>query len=448
MPKRLTFTFSILNLGCPKNEVDGEKLAAALTQLGGRLCFSAEGADVAIVNTCGFIEPAKQESIDAVLDVARLREEGGCGAVVLVGCLGQRYAEQLRCELPEVDAVCGIDRTAACKAVIRVAAGLRGGDPPRSVERLCAGDTRLRLTPRHYAYLRLSEGCNNRCAYCAIPLIRGPLRSRRPESILREAEELVAHGARELILIAQDTTAYGTDRSGLPCLAELLRELGSLRKMRWLRLMYTHPAHWTEALAEEFGSNRRLLPYVDVPIQHASDAILRRMGRRVTQAQMRRLLSRLREAVPGLVLRTTVLVGFPGETAADFRRLGEFVDEMRFERLGAFSYCREEDTKAFGMRRQVAEPVKARRLNAIMRRQQRIAFEHAQSRVGESVLVVVDGRAQDGSGRWLARSYAEAPEVDPVVYLEASPGLRAGRFVKARVVSALGYDVQAKLQEG
>ncbi|HOX38036.1 MAG TPA: 30S ribosomal protein S12 methylthiotransferase RimO [Candidatus Brocadiia bacterium] len=441
MPPRSDFRVGLVNLGCPKNQIDGEKIMGALLQSGGRPVAELADADVIIVNTCGFIESAKTESIEAALNAATYRSVGSCRLLAIVGCLGQRYADELRKSMPEADIVCGIDRKRTVAAILK---GLGLVRKRHVIDGLCAGHARLRLTPRHYAYLRIADGCDNRCAYCAIPLIRGPLRSRPPGEIMAEAEELAGDGARELILVAQDTTAYGIDKEGYPTIAELLRELAGIRQVKWLRLMYTHPASWTDELVREFDVNRRLLPYVDMPIQHASDRILKRMGRKTGSDAIRDIVEKLRNSVPEITLRTTVLVGFPGEEAADFRKLREFVGEMRFDRLGAFAYSREDGTRAHGMRDQIPERVKKRRLRDIMLAQQKIALELNRKRIGEIAEVVIDGPDAALSGYWKARSASEAPDVDPVILVRSRDILRAGIFMKARITATEGYDLVAE----
>jgi len=391
----------LTTLGCAKNLVDSERL---LGRLG-----------------------AAEESLAAIADLARYRRSGPCRALLVTGCLAQRYAGALRRGLPEVDGVFGLGRE---EAIVR-ACGLRP-----------AGGGRLLLTPRHTAYLRISEGCDNRCTYCAIPLIRGPFRSRPAEAVLDEARTLLAAGARELILIGQDTTRYGADRPGAPRLPQLLERLSALPRLRWLRLLYTHPAHFTDELVDAYASLPRLCPYVDLPLQHLDDRLLRRMGRKVTRRRVLNLLDRLRERVPGVAIRTTFIVGFPGETRREFNELLHLVRRLRFDHLGAFAYSREEGTPAARMRGQVSHRAKARRLRDLMLAQQEIVFERHRAAKGRIVEAVVDGPAPDTPGVWIARSRTQAPEVDGAIRLHGR-GLRPGRFLKVRITGAAGYDLLA-----
>ncbi|KPK62269.1 MAG: hypothetical protein AMK73_06385, partial [Planctomycetes bacterium SM23_32] len=344
-------TVALLTLGCAKNLVDSEHIASILDRAGARVTHSSEGADVAIINTCGFIEEAKQESIDLIIEVGAARTAGGLRGVVVTGCLGERYGEQLRRELPEADAVIGIDPRGAAQMALRLAG--RGTEPLPSEVALRSH----RLTPRAWSYLRIAHGCENRCTYCAIPLIRGRLRSRPMDELLAEAQELVAGGVLELNVIAQDTANYGLDTEGKRLLHVLVRRLCRTDGLRWLRLLYMHPAHVYDELVEVMADEEKVCPYVDVPLQHVADAVLARMGRRITRAQVEDLIARLRERLPGLALRTTFMTGFPGETDRDFAELLDFVRQMRFDRLGCFVYSREEGTPAAELPDQVPRRV-------------------------------------------------------------------------------------------
>ena len=423
----------LASLGCAKNLVDSERLLAKLAAAGAIVGAAPEDADVIVVNTCGFIRPAKEESIEAIVEYSRLREEGSCRKLVVMGCLAERYAEDLREGFPEVDAVFGIHQqdavVAACGLVLP-----DKGDPGR-----------LLVTPRHTAYLRISEGCDNRCSYCAIPLIRGGFASRPSQEILDEARRLVAGGVRELVVIAQDTTLYGTDLPNEIRIHELLARLDEIPRVHWIRLLYTHPAHFTQELVDAYVSLSKLCPYVDVPLQHLSDRILRRMKRRVTQEQCLALIGALRSAVPGIAIRTTFLVGFPGETRAEFNELLRLARELRFDHLGAFAYSREEGTPAVRLPGQISERAKSRRLRDLMLAQQEIAFERNRAMRGEVLGVVVD-RPSAERGVWIARSRAQAPDVDGVTYLRGD-GLRPGLFVQAKITGSRGYDLVARACE-
>jgi ribosomal protein S12 methylthiotransferase len=423
VPPRVHLT----SLGCAKNLVDAERLLGRLAAAGAVVGAAPEEADVIIVNTCGFIRPAKEESLATILDYARLKEEGSCRKLLVMGCLAERYSKELREGLPEADGVFGLDQD---EAIVR-ACGL---DPRRGRDA-----DRLVVTPRHTAYLQIADGCDNRCAYCAIPTIRGPFRSRPAEEVLAEAERLVANGARELVLIGQDTTLYGTDLPKPVAIHELLARLAEIRDLRWIRLLYTHPAHFTPELVEAYASLPKLCPYVDLPLQHLNDEILRRMGRRVTQAHCLGLIERLRAAVPGVAIRTTFLVGFPGETRDQFNGLLDLVKEIRFDHLGAFAYSREEGTRATRMRAQVSERAKSRRLRDLMLAQQEIAFARNRAMKGEVLEVVIDAPASK-KGVFIARSRTQAPDVDSVTYVRGR-NLRPGDFLEVKITGSRGYDL-------
>ncbi|MBM4079205.1 MAG: 30S ribosomal protein S12 methylthiotransferase RimO [Planctomycetes bacterium] len=446
---------SLISLGCPKNLVDSEKMLARIAERGAIICERAEDADTVLVNTCGFIKDAKQESVDVILEAGELKRQGRCRRIIVAGCLAQRYGDALKAEMPEIDAVIGVGRHEDVAALCCGSdnGGKRGrvhfaGTARRVLRTKCTrplfpGECgpRLRLTPRHFAYLRVAEGCNNRCSYCIIPRIRGPFRSRPMGELLREAEELAADGVKELNVIAQDTTLYGADLYGQPRLHLLLRQISRL-SFRWVRLLYTHPGHWYPELIDELATNEVLCRYVDLPVQHISDRILRRMGRRVTRKRVRDLIETLRNRIPGVALRTALIVGFPGETRQDFQVLLGFIERVRFERLGAFAYSREEDTRAARFVPQVAEKTKQRRLDAVMSLQQRIAFEQNAQWIGREVEVLIDSRADDGR-EWLGRTYADAPEVDGSVIVTGR-GLSPGIFCRARITGTRGYDLVAE----
>ena len=420
----------LVSLGCAKNLVDSERLLGRLAAAGALLGAPAEAADVIIVNTCGFIAPAKEESIETVLELSRYKSEGRCRRLLVIGCLSQRYRAELKAELTEADGVFGLDEDDA----IVTACGL-SARKGRSAGRLV-------LTPKHTAYLRIADGCDNRCAYCAIPLIRGSFRSRRPREILDEAKRLVAEGARELNVIAQDTTRYGADfRQSYP-IEKLLENLAAIRGLRWLRLLYTHPAHFSEGLVAAYATIEKLCPYVDLPLQHLNDDILRRMGRRITQAQALDVIAQLRDRVPGVAIRTSLLVGFPGETRAQFNELLALVRDLRFDHLGAFTYSREEGTRAAGMRRQVSERAKQRRLRDLMLTQQDVVREKHEAMAGHRTQVVIESRAPEDPALWYARSQTQAPDVDGVTIVQGRR-LSPGRFLNVKITGHVGYDLLA-----
>ena len=443
MPGKDAPIAALVSLGCPKNLIDSERMLAGLALAGFVITTDPDGADVAIVNTCAFIDLARAES-DHHLDALEALKRGGrLGRIVVAGCMAQRYGRQTLRRHPGVDAVVGIgDRDAladVCRTVLRgrkPAPVIRVGPPPAAPP---DDRERLRLTPRHYAYLRLGDGCDNRCAYCAIPEIRGPLRSKPPEQILAEAGELAADGTKELVLIGQDTTAYGRDfAGGAWTLGRLLGELRRRVRLPWIRLMYTHPASFGNDVIEQLAAGPPLVPYVDLPLQHASDAILASMGRRAGRAKIENLIERLRRAVPGIALRTSFIVGYPGETEEQFDELLAFAEKVRFDHVGVFVYSPEEGTRAAGLPGQVPAEVGRRRWERLMQQAEAMACEAARQRIGQSLEVLVDG--PDETGRRVARHAGQAPDVDSVVLLKTGTA-EAGRFARVRIVGSEGYDL-------
>ncbi|MFC2078015.1 30S ribosomal protein S12 methylthiotransferase RimO [Candidatus Bipolaricaulota bacterium] len=419
----------LASLGCAKNLVDSEKLLARLAESGGLVGASPEEADVIIVNTCGFIGPAKLESIDVIGEYGACKEADPEKRLLVIGCLVERDRDALRVELPFVDGFFGLGEHEAIVAACGLAAAEDDG-------------ARLLLTPAHTAYLRISEGCDNRCTYCTIPLIRGPFRSRRPDAILREAAQLAKGSVRELNLIGQDTTAYGADLSTTYLIDQLLRDMSEIEPVRWLRLLYTHPAHFTDNLIEAFGEIPKLCSYVDLPLQHLDDEILARMGRRVTQAESLRLIERLRSRVPGIAIRTTFILGFPGETETQFEGLLSLIRQIRFDHLGAFAYSPEKGTAAVDFPNPVPAEERTRRVDEMMRIQQEIAFEKNRERVDTQAEVLLDEPTEDADV-WIGRSRTQAPDVDGVTIVLGS-NLDAGRFLDVRITGTDGYDLVAE----
>lgn len=422
----------LTTLGCAKNLVDSERILARLASAGALVGASVEDADILIVNTCGFIDSAKQESVHAILDAVRAKTEGSPKRVLVMGCLAQRYAAQLRSEIPEVDGVFGLSEQNAVIAACSLT-------PVRE-------DGRLLLTPPHTAYLRISDGCDNRCSYCTIPMIRGPLHSRPSEEILAEAEDLASHGVRELVVIGQDTTSYGADRPGEIPIHHLLHRISQIDGPRWIRLLYAHPAHFSDELIDAYATIPTLCPYVDLPLQHASDAVLRRMGRRTTRTECLDRIERLRRRVPRITIRTTFIVGFPGETRRDFGELLQFVRTVRFDHVGVFAYSQEEETPAAELPHQVPLRIRRRRRRRLMLLQQRIAYRNAAALIGQLVDVLIDGPAGHPN-QWIGRTAAQAPDVDPVTLVTGSE-LYPGQFVRARVTRSDGYDTHAVSLQG
>ena len=421
----------LTSLGCAKNLIDSERLLAKLASAGAIVGAPPEEADVLIVNTCGFIAPAKEESIETILNLAQYKEKDPTKKLIVMGCLAQRYGDDLRAGLPEVDAVFGLNHD---EEIIRTC----GLEPVPETGRLL-------LTPFHTAYLRISEGCSNNCTYCTIPMIRGPYRSRPSDEIIKEAEELAASGVRELVVIAQDTTLYGTDLPGNIRIHDLLAQLAKIDEIKWIRLLYTHPAHFPDGLIAAYAEIPKLLPYVDLPLQHLNNEILRRMGRRMRQQDALDLIARLREQVPEIAIRTTFIVGFPGETRAQFNELLSLVRQIKFEHVGVFPYSQEDGTPAARMPNQISERAKARRVHDLMLAQQEIVFARNRARVGERTEVLIDERIDEST--WIGRTKTQAPDVDPVTYISGK-GLQEGDFVEVEITDADGYDLHARPVEG
>lgn len=447
-PSTETKTLAFVSLGCPKNTVDSERMLGKLAQDGYTLTADAEGADVVVVNTCGFIEPARQESLGVIREMLDLKRQGRVGAVVVAGCLAERKKDDLLSEVPDVDHIVGVFGREEITQVVDRSRQRRLADEQRSLFRPAPvqafHDTaRLRITPRHYAYLKVSEGCDRLCTFCAIPGMRGKHVTKPIEEVVREARELAADGVRELIVVAQDTTFYGLDLYGRVRLAELLRELDRVDGIEWIRVLYAYPEHFTGELLETLAGAKKIVPYLDMPLQHVNDRVLRRMQRRVDRAATEELLARLRTAIPGLTLRTTFIVGFPGETEAEFAELCDFVRDQRFERLGAFPYSREPGTPADRLPDHLPEAVKTDRRDRLMAVQQEIAFARARQHVGTEAELIVDGPDPEVPGHFLARGPFDAPEIDCVVRLKGK-NLRAGDLVRARVTGADGYDLAAR----
>ena len=436
-------SYAFVSLGCPKNLVDSERMLGKLAQDGYALQPDADGADVVVVNTCGFIEPARQESLGVIREMLALKAAGKVGAVVVAGCMAERQRDVLLEQVPEVDQIVGVfGREEIASVVDRAVAH---GDEQRSLfrpapVRALEDTARLRITPRHYAYLKISEGCDRLCTYCAIPKMRGKHITKPIEDVIREARELVADGVRELIIVAQDTTYYGFDLYGRTRLAELLRELNAVDGLEWIRVLYAYPEHFTDDVVETLAAADKVIPYLDMPLQHINDRVLKRMLRRVDRGATVKLLDRLRSAIPDLAMRTTFIAGFPGETDAEFEELRDFVAEFKFERVGVFPYSLEPGTPAEKLDGQVPEAVKAARVAAIMEVQQKVAFDWAAAQVGREHAVVIDGPDPEFASHVRGRTTADSPEIDCAVRVKGK-NLRPGDFVKVKVTAADGYDL-------
>ncbi len=433
-----------VSLGCSKNLVDTEVMLKNLHDRGFEITPNEEEAEIIVINTCGFIESAKTESIDNILDAAELKKYGKCKHIVATGCLVERYRNEVMDELPEIDALVGVgslcDIADACEAVMRGEKYTSFRDKEESV----LGGERIITTQPHTAYLKIAEGCDNRCTYCAIPLIRGRLRSRTIEDIVAEAKDLDAMGVKELNLIAQDTTRYGLDLYGRYALAELVREITKNTSIPWIRLLYCYPDKITDELIAELRDNPRLVKYMDIPIQHISDSVLTRMNRHGGTALIKDAVKRLRREVPGIVLRTTAMVGFPGESEENFTELCEFIKEAKFERFGAFTYSPEEGTAAAEFDGVIDEQTKQDRYDILMQTQFTVNEEKIAENIGKTLTVLVDGY-DEVAEVYYARSFADAPDVDGRVYFKADKGIESGSFIDVEITEALDYDLIGEL---
>lgn len=433
----------LVSLGCPKNLVDSEVILGRLGAAGHRVTPFPEMADVLMVNTCSFIESAKEESVDHILELTALKGDDSGKKVVVAGCLGQRYPEDLLAEVPEIDAIVGLSEYSRIGEILADLVGEERRLAPLQVappvHPAYSEGSRLRLTPTHSTYLRISEGCDNPCTFCAIPSFRGRFRSKAVDVAVAEARELIASGATELNLISQDLTSYGYDLNGQYHLPELLAELDQLDGVRWIRLLYTYPYKFSDAMIDAVANLEHVIPYIDMPLQHIHDKTLRRMGRRMGEASTKELFSRMRERIPGLVLRTTFIVGFPGETEEEFEALEHFVRDYQIEHMGAFTYSDEDGTPATRLKNKVPEEVAIERQERLMLTQQPIVFAWNQSRVGREYEVVVDGTDAE-TGRLYGRSYAEAPEIDGRIYLPEGAG-KVGEYLRVNIEHAEEYDL-------
>lgn len=430
-----------ISLGCDKNLVDTEVMLGLLASRGYEMTQEEAEADIIVINTCCFIHDAKEESIQNILEMAEYKKEGNLKVLVVTGCLAQRYQKEIQKEIPEVDVVLGT--TAYDQILDAVDAALAGQPQMRlaDLQALPVVEAKRQVsTGGHYAYLKIAEGCDKCCTYCIIPKIRGRFRSVPMERLLQEAEELAEQGVKELILVAQETTLYGIDLYGEKRLPQLLKELCRIRGLRWIRLLYCYPEEITDALIQVMKEEPKICHYLDLPIQHASDEILRRMGRRTTKQELVELIGKLRSEIPDLCLRTTLITGFPGETLRQHEELLEFVEEMKFDRLGVFPYSLEEGTPAEKMPDHVDEEVKLDRQSELMELQQDIAFENARTMIGREVLVMIEGKVADENA-YVGRTYRDAPGVDGLIFVDAEEEMMSGDFAKVQVTGALEYDL-------
>lgn len=428
----------MISLGCPKNQVDGEALLAKLKKAGYEIVNNIEDSDVMIVNTCGFIEQAKKEAIDTILEVAEYKNAGIISAIVVTGCLAERYQDEIIKEMPEVDAVLGIGANSdIVKTCDKALCGIVTTSFPNKCY-LSINDERIISTPSHWAYLKIAEGCDNRCSYCAIPGIRGGFRSRTIESCVIEAKALAESGVKELILIAQDTTKYGQDLYGKYSLDILLKELVKIDGIEWIRLFYCYPQRITDSLINVIANEEKVCSYIDIPLQHSDKTVLKNMNRVGDGEDYRALISKMRKAIPGLALRTTFMVGFPGETDEQFENLCKFTEDVKFDKMGCFTFSPEEDTPAYDMQNQIDDDVKVRRQEVLMNKQYSITEELNKQRIGRIYKVIID--TFDGE-KYVGRSYMDSPEIDSGIIFTSDNNLNIGDFVNVEITDYNGYDL-------
>ncbi len=442
--KQLKKKIGFISLGCAKNLTDTETMLALLTEGGMEIVSAPEEAQVLVVNTCAFIDSAKAESIDAILEMAQYKN-GNCELLIVTGCLAQRYRDEIFTEIPEVDIVLGTNDYN--KILNAVTSFFEGGE-----RKSCVSDAsdhiteylpRILSTPPYTAYLKIADGCDNFCTYCIIPKLRGKYRSRGAEDILDEAKKLAASGVKELILVAQDTAYYGMDGTG-DSLCGLLRDLSAIDGIEWIRLQYCYPENISDELIDEIASNHKIVKYIDMPLQHVSDNVLKRMGRRSRKAQIEALLDKLRSRVPDLAVRTSIIVGFPGETEEDFSQLREFLKEQSLDRVGVFTYSREEDTPAYSMDNQIDEEIKERRMNELMAQQMEISSQLNAEKIGKIVQAIAEGYDEENFC-YVGRSFADTPEVDGIAYIYSSDELYAGQIVNIKILDAHEYDITGEV---
>ena len=434
-----------VSLGCDKNLVDSERMLGSLTGAGYEFTDDETEAEVIVVNTCCFIGDAKEESINTLLEMAKQKETGKCRVLIAAGCLAQRYKDEVLKEIPEVDGILG---TTSYDRIVQVVEDTLGGKTDAEFEDINIlhekEARRVLTTGGHYAYLKIAEGCNKHCTYCVIPSVRGKYRSVPMEALVEEAKELAFGGVRELILVAQETTLYGVDLYGEKKLPALLRELAKIPGIHWIRMLYCYPEEITDELIETIKTEEKVCNYMDIPIQHASDRILSRMGRKTNRKEITERLTKLREEIPDMAIRTTMITGFPGETEEDVEELLDFVDEMEFERLGVFPYSQEEGTPAAVMEDQVSDEVKEERRDRVMELQQEISLDHGQDMIGRELEVFIEGQVADENA-YVGRTYMDAPGVDGYIFVNTGLELMSGMFVRVRVTGALEYDLIGEL---
>lgn len=430
-----------VSLGCDKNLVDSEDMLGVLTRAGHEIVDDENEAEAIIINTCCFINDAKEESVETILEMAEYKKAGTCKVLIVTGCMAQRYKQEIIEEIPEVDAVLGTTSYGEILKAVEEAVAGRHYQEYKDIDYLVPDQgKRVLTTGGHFAYLKIAEGCDKHCTYCIIPKLRGKFRSVPMERLIRQAEELAEQGVKELILVAQETTLYGKDLYGEKSLHRLLKELCKVKGIRWIRILYCYPEEIYDELIQTMKEEPKICHYLDLPIQHASDAVLKRMGRRTTRKELTEKIQKLREEIPDIVLRTTLITGFPGETEEDHETLMEFVDEMEFDRLGVFTYSAEEDTPAASMEGQIPEKVKEERRDALMELQQEVSYDKGTERIGQELLVMIEGKVS-GESAYIARTYGDAPKVDGYIFVQTGELLVTGDFARVRVTGAMEYDL-------
>ena len=430
-----------ISLGCDKNLADSEEMLGLLTAGGHEITDDETQADAIVINTCCFIKDAKEESVETILEMAEYKKTGSCHALIVTGCMAQRYQKEIIEEVPEVDAVLGTTSYGDIVKALEEAVAGNHFEEFRDIDYLPdTGSKRVLTTGGHFGYLKIAEGCDKHCTYCIIPKLRGKFRSVPMERLIAQAEDMAEQGVKELILVAQETTVYGKDLYGKKSLHILLKKLCEIRGIRWIRILYCYPEEIYDELIETIRDEKKICHYLDIPIQHASDRILKRMGRRTSKQELIDIVGKLRKEIPDIVLRTTLITGFPGETEEDHEELKEFVDEMEFDRLGVFTYSPEENTPAAEMADQVSEEVKEERRDELMELQQEISYDRGQDRIGQELLVMIEGKVADESA-YIGRTYGDAPKVDGYIFVQTGELLMTGDFAKVRVTGALEYDL-------
>lgn len=437
-------SISIISLGCSKNSVDSNQMTSVLKENGFTLSDDVENAEIVVVNTCGFIDTAKEESINTIIEIGEYKENGKCEILLVAGCLGERYKEELIKELPEIDGIIGtgnvneivevVNLLLEGKKIVRV--GKIDSDYDESIKRVADSD-------EYTSYVKIAEGCDNLCTYCIIPKLRGKYRSRKMESIVEEVNELVDKGTREIVLIAQDTTKYGIDLYDEYRLPELLDKLNKIENLKWIRILYLYPDTFEQSLIESIKRNSKVVNYVDIPIQHISNTVLKRMNRKTSKESITLLINNLRKEIPNIIIRTTLIVGFPGETEEEFNELYEYVKEMKFDRLGVFAYSKEEDTPAALLENQIEDNIKDERQSKIMQLQQSISSNLNEDKIGDVYEVLIEEQVEEGV--YLGRTYMDSPEIDGMVYVHSERELPNGDFVNVKIIDCLEYDLIGEL---